>query len=81
MKKFAAVLVVVLSLALVGSALAAPAEKPGEIWREVHRAEDGAKFCVLHVRERERHGRSPTRLRLVWMGFPMGNPNKSVCPG
>ena len=30
MKKFAAVLVVVLSLALVGSALAAPAEKPGE---------------------------------------------------
>ena len=30
MKKFAAVLVVVLSLALVGLALAAPAEKPGE---------------------------------------------------
>ncbi|WP_299076641.1 iron transporter [uncultured Fretibacterium sp.] len=30
MKKFAAMLVVVLSLALVGAALAAPAEKPGE---------------------------------------------------
>ena len=30
MKKFAAMLVVVLSLALAGSALAAPAEKPGE---------------------------------------------------